>query len=51
MQTCIRHPVCAPWDAQLDAIGYRPKRRVEDRLVTLVVDGVSVSRAVLNKRF
>ena len=32
-------------------IGYRPKRRVEDPLLTLVVDGASVPRAVLHRRF
>jgi hypothetical protein len=32
-------------------IGYRPKRRVEDPLLALVVDAASVSRAVLHKRF
>jgi hypothetical protein len=44
--------VCTPgMPSSKPDIGYRPKRRVEDPLLTLMVDGASVPRAVLRMRF
>jgi hypothetical protein len=56
------HPSClnmAPHVCTLGAgtpscrpdVGYMPKHRVEDPLLALVVDGASVSRAVLRRHF